>query len=300
MTKQVFQGPGHLSVSQIHAIQENSWHWFLERVARIPQQPSWALVGGKAYHSLSEYLDHRILTEDEWITDTGLMAELWEQYLGAAIDEEVERSGVETSEWKATGRASNRWPNKEDRAFWTEMGVPWAMNYVTWRLNNPDWEIAQINESPAIEAEIGGTFRGATLPLVGYIDRVFQNTRTGEQMVVDLKSGTRTPQDTLQLGTYSLMLDFMYGIRPRWGAFWMARTGGTSVPVDLHKDWPHDRLEHEIRSAEKVIRTSALSCNAGGFAPSSSAAAHCYACTGINEDTLLPWEVDLKIPSFAA
>ena len=295
--RQIFNGPGHLSVSQIHAIQENSWHWFLERVARIPRTPAWALVGGKAFHSLSERLDHSALNDD-WITDRNEVAELWEQFLGSAIKEELERTDVPVEEWKASGRASSRWPEKENRAFWEEMGTTWAMNYINWRLNNPSWEIAEIDGKPAIELEIGGTFKGAGLPLVGYIDRVFHHKPSGDFMVVDLKSGTRTPADTLQLGTYSLFLDLMHGIRPRLGSFWMARTGSTSVPVDLHTEWPHGRLEHEIRSAESIIRNSALSCNVGGFALYNDAAEHCYACNGIKEDTLLPWEVDLRIPKF--
>ena len=297
---QVFNGPGHLSVSQIHAIQENSWHWFLERVARVPQQPAWALVGGSAHHSLTEYLDHHAITDDEWITDRAVMAELWNQYLDAQIAEEEERSEVPHSEWRASGRKSSQWPNKENEDFWRQEGVTFALNYMTWRLNNPSWEVAELDGQPAIEVEIGGTFTGAGLPLRGYIDRVFYNPSTQEHMVVDLKSGTRVPADTLQLGTYSLYLELKYGIRPRWGCFWMARTGATSVPADLHQDWPHKRLEHEIRTAEKVIRSSALTCDAGGFAPSSSAAQYCYACTGIKDDTLLPWEVDLRIPEFAS
>ena len=298
--KQVFNGPGHLSVSQIHAIQECPWHWFLERVARVPQVPSWALVGGKAYHSLTEYLDHHILSDDEWITDHGDLSELWGQYLGDAIREQQERTpDVPLSEWKASGRKSQQWPDKENQEFWTQMGVSWALNYVTWRMNNPSWDIAEINGKPAIETEIGGTFPGATLPLVGYIDRVFYNPTTKEYMVVDLKSGVRTPQDTLQLGTYSLALDLMYGIRPRWGSFWMARTGSTNVPTDLHVDWPHRRLEHEIASTEKILRSEALSCNVSGFCPNSSTAQFCYACTGIREDTLLPWEISLKTPDFS-
>ena len=299
MTKQVFSGPGHLSVSQIHAIQENPWHWFLERVARVPQVPSWAQVAGTAYHSLTEFLDHRIITDDDWTTDRDEISALWEEYLAVAVAEQQKRTDAPVSEWKATGRASRQWPNKEDREFWEKSGPSWVLNYLTWRMNNPSWEVADINGAPAIEAEIGGTFRGASLPLIGYIDRVFYNPTTKEHMVVDIKSGTRTPADTLQLGTYSLMLDLMYGIRPRWGAFWMARTGSTSVPADLHRDWPHERLEHEILTAEKIIRGEALSCNVGGFAASSSAAQFCYACTGIQEDTLLPWEVSLKIPDFS-
>lgn len=292
-----YKGPDHLSVSQIHSIQECSWHWFLERVARIPQRPAWALVGGKAFHSATEKLDKQVEAGGPWVTDLDLLTNLFHEELDAQVAEEVDRHPeFPKSEWRASGRASKLWPDKENEAFWRASGPTWLMNWVNWRLNNPAWEIARIGGVPAIEAEIGGAFGLTGLPMLGYIDRVFFNPATSEYMVLDLKTGVRTPADSLQLGTYSLMLEMVYGIRPRWGAFWMARTGGTSVPVDLHAEWPHERLEHEIRSAESVIRGSVLSCNVGGYCPTSAVAKDCYACGGIGPETILPWKVQVTFP----
>lgn len=295
-----YEGPGHLSVSQIHSIQECSWHWFLERVAKVPRRSAWPLVGGKAFHSASEEIDHAALG-GVWMTDLDELTELFHKHLDAEIRDEVDKDPeVSPAEWRAAGRASKQWPNKEDGSFWRQMGPTWLMNWVNWRLSNPAWEIAEIGGVPAIEAEIGGPVGKAGLPLVGYIDRVFFNPSTGEYMVVDLKTGSRTPADTLQLGTYSLMLDQMFGIRPRWGVFWMSRTGSTSIPVDLHAEWSTPRLEHEMTTAEGIIRSNSLSCNVGGFCPTSDVAQYCYACTGIKPDTVLPWEVEVTLPVASA
>ncbi len=56
-----------------------------------------------------------------------------------------------------------------------------------------------------------------------------------EIIVVDLKTGMRTPQSDLQLQVYACMLERATGIRPDFGAYWMARQGGTSTPVRLNK-----------------------------------------------------------------
>jgi hypothetical protein len=56
-----------------------------------------------------------------------------------------------------------------------------------------------------------------------------------EIIVVDLKTGIRTPQSDLQLQVYACMLERATGIRPDFGAYWMARQGGTSTPVRLNK-----------------------------------------------------------------
>lgn len=295
-----YQGPDHLSVSQIHSIQDCPWHWFLERVARVPQLPSWWLVGGKAFHSATEVIDHTV-ENGPWITDYDLLNELFTAHFDVEVQDQVDKNPEFPPEtWRAAGRASKQWPNKEDETFWRTMGPTWLMNWVNWRINNPAWEVAQIGGVPAIEAEIGGAVGTAQLPLVGYIDRVFFNPSTKEYMVLDLKTGSRTPTDTLQLGTYSLMLDLMFGIRPRWGVFWMARTGTTTTPVDLHAEWSHNRLEHEVQGAESIIKANHLSCNVGGFCAFSSTAQYCYACTGIKPDTILPWEVEVVLPSVPA
>lgn len=293
-----YEGPDHLSVSQVHAIQDCSWHWFLERVARVPRRPAWALVGGKAFHAATEELDHMGLG-GTWITDFDLLKQLWAEHFAKAIEEELEHADKafqDPSEWRASGRATKANPNKEDRAWWNENGPSMLANWVSWRLNNPAWEIAEIGGKPAIEAEISGPI-GTSMPLLGYIDRVFYNPATRAHMVLDLKTGAHIPRDTMQLGTYSLFLELLFGIRPQWGCYWMARTGVTTPPVDLTREWPAERLIHDLKGAEAVVRSNSLGCSVGQYCPTSAVAGDCYACTGIGPETILPWEVEVAMPT---
>jgi RecB family exonuclease len=79
-----------------------------------------------------------------------------------------------------------------------------------------------------LEIETGG------VNIKGAIDRVFV-TPQGEIIIVDLKTGMRTPQSDLQLQVYACMLERVTGVRPHYGAYWMARQGGTSAPTKLDK-----------------------------------------------------------------
>lgn len=293
-----YRGPDHLSVSQVHAIRENSWHWFLERVARLPRRPAWALVGGKALHAATEEIDK----EDNLSLDYDAAAFLFRRHLDAQVAEEVDRADDQFKDpdtWRASGRVSKEWPLKENLTWWSVNGPAMVMNWVTWRINNPAWEIATIGGVPAIEAEISGPL-GKSMDLLGFIDRVMFNAATGAFMVLDLKSGVRTPGDNMQLGTYSLFLDQLFGIRPQWGTYWMARQGTTTPPVDLIQEWPAARLEHDLLAAEAVVRGNALSCSQNQFAASSSVAQFCYACNPTESGLLVPWEVQVVLPERTA
>lgn len=291
----VYKGPDHFSVSQVHAIRDNSWHWFLERVARVPRRPAWALVGGKAVHSATEQID----MEEQFALNLGEAGDLFEHHLKLTMDEEAEHTGVDPAEWRASGRASKQYPNKENQQWWVDNGPSMLMSWVNWRNDNPSWTIPLLGGKPAIEAKITGSV-GGSMPMLGYIDRVMLNEATNEWIVVDLKSGARAPGDVMQLGTYSIFLEMLFGIRPRWGTYWMARNGTATPPVDLTQVWPLERLVHDLKAAEAVVRSNALSCSQNQFAASSSAAPYCYACTGIKDDTILPWEVRVELPGVSS
>ncbi len=74
-----------------------------------------------------------------------------------------------------------------------------------------------------------------------------QNVKTA---YFDLKTGSRTPSTTLQLGFYSVGIELTYGVKPKYGSYWMARKGEPTPIVDL--SWyTSDRL---IRLAEMFNR----------------------------------------------
>ena len=52
--------PYHLSVSQRDEFLDCSWKYALKRVLRVPERPGVAAISGKAFHLVSELIDHQI------------------------------------------------------------------------------------------------------------------------------------------------------------------------------------------------------------------------------------------------
>ncbi|MBL7471101.1 PD-(D/E)XK nuclease family protein, partial [Escherichia coli] len=75
----------------------------------------------------------------------------------------------------------------------------------TWRRNHPEYITAVIDGQPGIEYPVETTLQDDT-KIVGYIDRIFTDTNTGETFILDLKTG-RLPADSMQLHTYRYMLN---------------------------------------------------------------------------------------------
>ena len=138
--------------------------------------------------------------------------------------------GHKPEDIRAGGRATKEYPNKEDGTWWLKHGPLMVDRWVDWR-SNSGWQIWNTPDGiPAIE--LGMMVEMAGVPVKMSIDRVMV-TPEGELVVLDIKSGSRTPQSDLQLAFYAAGLDLAYGIRPKFGTYWMARTGIASSFIDL-------------------------------------------------------------------
>ena len=74
------------------------------------------------------------------------------------------------------------------------------------------------------------------------------------------KTGSRTPFGMIQMGLYASGIEKIYGIRPKWGAFYMTRKGALS---DLHA------LSHlSIDYFEYVFETMNTNIQLGYYPPS--------------------------------
>jgi RecB family exonuclease len=99
-----------------------------------------------------------------------------------------------------------------------------------------------------------------------FIDRVMV-TPDGELVVLDLKTGARTPSSDLQLAVYAAGIERKYGVRPTYGAYWMAREGITSQLSPLAY-LPADRIEALVENFDKARK-------AGIFLPNTT---NCFYC----------------------
>lgn len=153
--------------------------------------------------------------------------------------------------WRTAGRKTKAMPNGEDKDWWGEAGLTMVKAYHDWRLANPNiniWETPQ--GVPAIELQIGITLEDGTF-VKGYIDRVYQDFDSGELLIGDLKTGKTTPPP-IQLAVYALGLEQTFGIRPKFGGYWMAREGTLSTPVDLDK-FSSKMISRWLRDVNKAL-----------------------------------------------
>lgn len=155
---------------------------------------------------------------------------LWENAWKIEVAEATKNGEIKLEDLRQSSRTTKANPDGENAAWWYENGKKFLANWIAWR-NNSDWKLwTTPDHQPAVEVAfnviIGGiSFKGA-------IDRIFV-TPDGELVILDLKTGLRTPQTDLQLQVYACLLEKVYGVRPTWGCYWMARTGSTSTPVSL-------------------------------------------------------------------
>ena len=156
----------------------------------------------------------------------------WLETFERDLAKKVEETGIPTTEWRAGGRATKQYPNKEDGNWWRENGLTFVQAYRDWRESTP-WQIWETPAGePAIELDLRATF--GDVPVRTIIDRIFV-TGDGELAVVDIKTGASAPKDQgLQLGFYASAVQQVFGVRPSICTYWNARKGGVGefIPVD--------------------------------------------------------------------
>lgn len=157
------------------------------------------------------------------------LTEKWLEVFNDAVRETEERSGIPSLEWKTAGRKTAARPDGEDLPFWQNDGLKQVESYFKW-YESSGWKIATMPDGrPGIEWAADVTFGGTPVRMV--VDAIYQ---VGEDLViVDYKTGSRTPFGAVQAGLYASGIERMYGIRPKWGAFFMTRKGELDELLDL-------------------------------------------------------------------
>lgn len=195
----------------------------------------------------------------------GYLDRLWiDTFLRVKTAQEAS-TGQETGLWRAGGRATKDNPDKENGAWWVTNGRKMLDSWVKFRTGDNGWNVWSTPEGiPAIELVMRPDFAG--IPVQMGIDRVME-TPDGELVILDLKTGQRTPSSELQLALYAVGMEKTFGIRPKYGAYWMARQGTTSQLVDL--DFYKTEMLEEIVTKFDIARRNEI------FIPNYS---HCVMC----------------------
>lgn len=233
--------PRALTRTSFSSLKQYLWcpeQWRRKRLLGHTELPGWAMVGGKAVHLVTERYD---------LYGLGLyQAAGWSWYqqfelaFEELIAEELQATGVPTEDWRVSGRASTRWPDKETEAFWRAEGPAFAKSYGDWRADNPGYQVWVAPDGQlGIELELLVDFDGD--PLLCFIDRVF--TIGNRLIVVDLKSGRTMPETTEQLLMYATCIELSYGRRPELGGYFDNRKGRLVHPEDMSVLSANDSIE---------------------------------------------------------
>lgn len=221
----------HRSHSQLNAYQRCGHAYYLQRVARKPELPSVWLPAGKAFHTATEEFDRAVVFNDP------LEVENWEDVFTDAFEAELEiqrKLFPDEKKWRAAGRVTKEKPNKEDVLWWHTFGRELMVKYIDWRITSADvWEIATVNGELGVEVEVTSPLGG--VPMKGWVDRLLRSKLDGRLVVVDLKSGSRTPTSPMQLATYSIQLEELLSEPVLWGAWYNARAGALDEPINLSR-----------------------------------------------------------------
>lgn len=255
----------------------------LSRLLKLPEAPGWALVGGHAVHSTTEYFD----LEDHLNPSIEEVRGIFTEKFAEETDNQLARHDGQftLADFHCSGRASKQWPNKEDQSWWLENGPSFVLNWLRFRRTSP-YTIAVIGDEKAIELHATVTLGGQPVEL--YIDRVFDSSFG--LIIDDLKSGANMPKDDMQLGVYAEGLMQEYGIRPKWGQFFDCRKGVTSPTYDLD-EWPRERLDYEFRSVRAMQEQGIFLANPGNFCASCGVKEYCKTMKGSLAHTIeQPWE----------
>ena len=221
-----YEIPAHISYSAMSTYIDCGQKYYLTRLAKVKETPAWYFAGGTAVHTASEQYD-KALAEGSEVPNTNLFRTVFEDEVARI---QAEYPDVPLSDWKAGGRASKLWPNKENYDWWIANGPQMYDNWVKYRssMHVDIWE----SPSGASGIELGIDFPVDDFIVRMFIDRVFVND-AGEMIIMDLKTGSRAPSSDLQLAVYAAGMEKVFGVRPQWGTYWMAREGTHSELVNL-------------------------------------------------------------------
>ncbi|AII30112.1 exonuclease [Propionibacterium phage PHL301M00] len=258
--------PGHISYSSLSQWAECGEKWRLSHGYKAAQHTWYATIAGSAIHHITEQHDLHLHNPTEYpeIPDNLLSFK-------NVFDTQVALAQSEGIQIKPSGRACKNMretggPNKKDYDWWMMYGPIFTDRWKQWRTNHPQYHVAVIDGQPGIEYPVETTLDDGT-KIVGYIDRVFTDTDTGETFILDLKTG-RLPADNMQLHTYRYMLN-QHDINVTKGMFWTPASSrnNSQSPIEGTATELYDLDNNTYRHVSSMYSQAMKGISEGIFVP---------------------------------
>lgn len=157
------------------------------------------------------------------------------EFTAAIADEMAGHPEFPQDDWYVAGVRP-----RQDWAWWMEHGPGMARAYADWYESHKDVSVWIAPDGrPAIELDL--TVQFGRIPIRMRIDQIL---KIGTALVVvDVKTGAKAPEDEhRQLATYACGVELAYGIRPKYGTYFMGKKGEFLPPVTL--DAAHHSLAY--------------------------------------------------------
>jgi RecB family exonuclease len=160
-----------------------------------------------------------------------------------------------------------------------QRGADQTSAYWHWTRAQP-LDIWESPDGPAVELKFSIVLGG--VEVVGFIDQVLEDPM-GSLFVRDIKTGTKLPDSAFQLGVYAEAIHQLYGIRPRFGDFYMAKNTAPTKPFDL-SGYTAARLGRWFARLDRAVNAGAYIPNPGDACRTCSVSRWCDA-VGEDRDT---------------
>lgn len=274
----------HLSNSQLNSFLSCGKSFQLARIFDAPRQPTVWLPAGVALHEVV----HEINLHKSGLLPAFDIADRFREVFTAQILRQEESSGVANADWKRAGRLTKDKPNKEDVAWWMGDGASQCITYSNW-LASSGWSLFSHENILLAEYETTAEFGGVEVK--GFLDAVMVDPN-GRLVVVDYKSGTRTPANKSQLGLYSAALRRTLGVSIVDGAYFMTRKGEMTDLFDITRFTP-EYYDNIFRKTKFAMDNDLFIPNPGDACNMCDVSDFCYAQGGA-----LAWSMDPDHPQY--
>lgn len=267
MTLEEKTGKNYISHSAMSTWLNCGWSFYLTRVQKIQENPSYWLVGGKSLHEGTEIYD--ALEPGAAFDSRAVFEQRW------AENYKLADNGMP---FRAGGKKTTAYPNKEDARWWLDNGPKMLDFWVQFR-ETSGYTIYELPDgAKAVETELNTEVGGVNMK--GFLDRLMVSPE-GELIVVDIKTSSKAPVTYTQLGTYAILTEKTMGIRPVKGAYWMARTGELTEPVELDH-YTEGRLATHVKGFKIAVDNNIFIPQPGFMCGTCSVNHACYAVKGKN------------------
>lgn len=256
--------PPYTSYSQLTTYAQCGEKYRLTRIVGLTDGYAWWNFAGTAVHTATEWYD---------LGSTPGLTFDPEQAFNTALDDELEKAGYTraSADEDETIRASRG----QTQEWWRREGPGMVAAWVKWR-EETGWRIWEGAQELGVEYKLDVQLDpdDPESRVLAYLDRIFVDG-DGQLVIVDLKSGARRPDSSLQLGVYRAALLAQDGVHADLGGYWMARKSECEI-VGL-SDYDPGHVRRYVANLRRAIAADVFMPNRSSFCKSCGVAAHCWA-----------------------